>query len=89
MVMSVQAITEVIARSYRDRDFVDAVRANPSAALEGYDLTEQERAALVSGDEDAIFGAAGLEVDAHLVFDEMGRRPARRFTAVSAVSPGA
>ena len=49
--MSVEATTAVLNRTMSDESFLDRVRDDPEGALEEYDLTDDERAALASGDE--------------------------------------
>jgi hypothetical protein len=48
--MSSQAVKDVLARSVLDADFQRSVLIQPDAALAAFDLTEAERAAIVSGD---------------------------------------
>lgn len=71
--MSAAEAHRVITRSYRDLGFAALVRADARAALAPYDLTAQERAALLSGDEDAMFAAAGLRVRAFVITDDAHR----------------
>ena len=47
--MSEAAVAEVLERALRDRAFADQLASNPGAALAGYDLTDQERAAIRLG----------------------------------------
>jgi hypothetical protein len=46
--MSVQAVKDVAVRAIQDEDFRAALQANPEETLAGYDLTEQERVALMT-----------------------------------------
>jgi hypothetical protein len=47
--VSAEAVAEVLARALRERAFADALRADPERACAGYDLTAEERAAIVGG----------------------------------------
>lgn len=49
-----KAASAVIDRTMRDEQFLDDFQRDPDAALEEYNLTEQEVEALKSGDEDQI-----------------------------------
>jgi hypothetical protein len=48
--MSRQAIEEVLARAMEDEEFRLRLLREPEPALKGYDLTPQERDALIAGD---------------------------------------
>ena len=48
--MSQENLTKVIERASMDGAFRSQLQSNPDAALKGYDLTTEERAALMSGD---------------------------------------
>src|SRR5215211_956712 len=43
-------LTTIIERLSTDAKFREQLQSNPDAALKGYDLTTEERAALISGD---------------------------------------
>ena len=43
-------MTAIIERLSSDAKFREQLQSNPDAALKGYDLTTEERAALMSGD---------------------------------------
>jgi predicted molibdopterin-dependent oxidoreductase YjgC len=49
-VSAVNAVLSVLDRAARDNDFLARLARNPSEALKEYDLTDEERAAIVSGD---------------------------------------
>ena len=62
--MSATVATDVLDRTMSDEAFLDRFRAEPAAALEEYDLTPAEEAALASRDESTIrelVGEANLE----------------------------
>lgn len=48
--MSAKAVIEVLERAARDHQFIAQLTEQGSKALEGYDLTSEEKAALISGD---------------------------------------
>lgn len=50
--MSLQGLKQVIQRAIEDEAFRQLLFDNPDEALQGYDLTEEERAALEGLDED-------------------------------------
>ena len=45
-----EAIIEILARAADDRKFLARLAENPSTVLQEYELTLEERAALISGD---------------------------------------
>lgn len=49
--MSVQAVTQVLERAVSDRSFREQLKTNFDAAIEGYELTAEETAALRKGDQ--------------------------------------
>jgi hypothetical protein len=49
-VASIKAILDVLDRAARDNAFLAALADNPAGTLKDYDLTEEHRAALASGD---------------------------------------
>jgi hypothetical protein len=57
--MSMQGLEQILERGAREPDFADKIKKDPSL-LDQYDLTEQERAALLSGERDKL-EALGLE----------------------------
>jgi hypothetical protein len=57
------ALNQVIARASTDEAFRARLQSDPMAALAGYELTPEERAALRSGDHEAI---QALGVDARV-----------------------
>ena len=62
--MSATAASDVLDRTMSDEAFLDRFRADPAAALEQYDLTEDEQAALASREESAVrelLGEASLD----------------------------
>ena len=48
--MSKEALTRVVERASQDASFRQQLASNPESALAGFDLTAEERAALMSGD---------------------------------------
>jgi len=48
--MSVYGVHKVLHRAQVDLDFRERLRAEPAASLDGFALTDDERAALVAGD---------------------------------------
>ena len=48
--MSKEALTQVVERASQDANFRQQLASNPERALAGFDLTAEERAALMSGD---------------------------------------
>lgn len=92
--MSAADVRDIIARSYTDNHFAELFRANPVAALAPYDLSAEERTALLSGDEDAIFNAIGLRADTFVINDEAHHitnlwPTARQAVAASSPAPAA
>jgi predicted molibdopterin-dependent oxidoreductase YjgC len=49
-VASIKAVLEVLDRAVRDNHFLAALASNPAGVLDDFDLTEEHRAALASGD---------------------------------------
>jgi hypothetical protein len=47
--VSQQAVAEILARALRDRVFAERLRTEPETVLAAYELSEQERAAIVEG----------------------------------------
>ena len=58
--MSKQTMTQVVERASADAKFRAQLERDPDNALAGYDLTPEERAALLSGD-DARLREMGLD----------------------------
>jgi hypothetical protein len=58
--MSKESLEQVIDRAASDATFAARLRSEPDAALAGFDLTEQEKQALRSGDP-AQLQAAGVD----------------------------
>ena len=52
--MSRQMIAQVVERASTDAQFRAQLERDPENALAGYDLTPQERSALLSGDENQL-----------------------------------
>jgi hypothetical protein len=48
--MSIYAVNHLCREVLRDHAFRAAIKADPAAAIARYDLTDQERAALLAGD---------------------------------------
>lgn len=68
--MSLTAVTGVLDRTMRDDAFLDQFHRDPEAALETYDLTDNEVEALLSGREDRVYeiiGEAQLDWDVSVV----------------------
>jgi hypothetical protein len=61
--MSQDALSKVIERASTDAAFRTQLRSNPESALAGYDLTPEERAAVMSGDSGSM---SSLGVDARV-----------------------
>jgi hypothetical protein len=59
--MSHTTLFEVVDRVRTDRAFQEQMVANPEVALAGYDLTPEERAALLRGDPTELQGL-GVEL---------------------------
>jgi hypothetical protein len=57
--MSKQAVQAIIGKAVLDGDFRQALFADPTTALEGYDLTEQEVATLKGIDSETMESLAG------------------------------
>jgi hypothetical protein len=55
-----EALNQVIERASTDAAFRSRLQSDPASALAGYDLTPDERAAVMSGDAGRI-GALGLD----------------------------
>jgi len=47
--VSADALNAVLERAMNDASFRDHLAADPTAALDGYDLTQEERAAFATG----------------------------------------
>jgi hypothetical protein len=60
--MSQTAVEQIVGKLVTSPEFRQALSADPTAALAGYDLTAEEREALVSADPKA-FGDAGALLD--------------------------
>lgn len=61
--MSQEMLTKVVERLSTDEAFRTELQKNPEAALKGYTLTAEERAALMSGDSAKL---ESLGVDARI-----------------------
>lgn len=71
--MSLESLTRAIERASTEASFREHLKSDPAAALKGYDLTADERAALLAGD------AAHLEslgVDARITKQAIYIEPA-------------
>ncbi len=55
-----ETLNQVIERASTDAAFRSQLRSNPEAALAGYDLSAEEKAALLSGDS-AKLGELGVD----------------------------
>jgi hypothetical protein len=53
--MSVYAVNHLCREVLRDPAFRAAMKADPAAALDGLDLTEEERSAVLAGDVAALY----------------------------------
>ena len=53
--MSIFACNHLFREILRDHAFRDAMKADPGKALEGKDLTDEERAAMLAGDVGKLF----------------------------------
>jgi hypothetical protein len=73
-----EKLTKVLERASTDAAFPKQLRSNPEAALAGYGLTAEEKAALMSGDTSKM---EDLGVDARITkqaastFDDGGQGP--------------
>jgi hypothetical protein len=47
--MSRESVDQILKRSLLDQEFRDAIQLDPESALAGFDLSEEERTALLSG----------------------------------------
>ena len=61
--MSQEMLTKIVERLSTDASYREQLASNPEAALKGYDLTAEERAALMSGDSAKL---ESMGVDARL-----------------------
>ena len=61
--MSTKAMLEVLERAADDITFYNQLHEKGSVALEGLDLTMEEKAALISGDQGFIESRIGRKVD--------------------------
>ena len=52
--MSQEALAQLIERASTDPTFRSQLQSHPESALKGYDLTSDERAALLSGDSSTL-----------------------------------
>lgn len=59
--MSRQALEEILARAMEDQEFRSRLLREPEPALAGYDLTAQERDALIAGDLRQVLLAASAD----------------------------
>lgn len=57
--MSTTAVADVVDRTMTDEAFLDRYRGDPGGALEEYDLAEEERTALLSGEDRRVDQALG------------------------------
>jgi hypothetical protein len=57
--MSRAAVNDILNRSLLDERFLQAIQADPDGALTGYDLTDEERSALLSRDLTKVAKLAG------------------------------
>ncbi len=63
--MSKQTVEAVIGKAIMDAEFRKALIADPEKALAGYDLTEQEKAALKALDSETL-DSMGSSLDARI-----------------------
>ena len=61
--MSQQGLMEVLEKASTDAAFREELKKNPDAALKGYELSAEERAALMSGDASTL---ESMGVDARI-----------------------
>lgn len=61
--MSREAMLKVLEKAADDIKFYTQLAEDPQAALEGFDLTSEEKAALSSGDQRFIESHLGRKVD--------------------------
>ena len=52
--MSKRALEQVLMRALGDGEFRDHLRTSPDAALARYDLTDEERTAILNADQPAL-----------------------------------
>ncbi len=69
--MSQEALVKAIERASTDAAWRTQLQTNPEAALAGYDLTADERAALMQG-EQAESGAMGVDQRVSKMTDSFG-----------------
>ncbi len=62
--MSKQAVEQVLMRALGDGEFRDHLQSGPEAALKRYDLTDEERTAIINADQEALLA---FGVDKRLV----------------------
>jgi hypothetical protein len=55
--MSTYAVNLVARRALKEPGFRDSLKADPAAALAGFDLTEAEQQALLAGDVAALYAS--------------------------------
>lgn len=58
--MSIEAVSQVIDRAVKDRQFCELLAKDPRQALARYELTAEEREALLAGDAEGL-EALGLD----------------------------
>ncbi len=73
--MSSDGVRDAIHSAMQDETFLDEFRADPEAALAEFDLTDEERAALASGDSDRIRGITDDEMAADHIYDFFSAGP--------------
>lgn len=60
--MSRLALEEILARAMEDERFRDLLLRSPAEALAGYDLSEEERGAMIAGDLKDLLRSIGRAV---------------------------
>jgi hypothetical protein len=65
--MSNETLQRFLERLNNDETFLAGAAANPEAAFAAFGLTAAERAAIISGDEDALRRLAGADVSAYVM----------------------
>ncbi|MBA7519042.1 hypothetical protein ES705_11116 [subsurface metagenome] len=65
--MSQEVMLEVLEKAAENSTFYTQLAEDPQAALEGFDLTSEEKAALSSGDQRYIESHLGRKVDERIV----------------------
>jgi len=75
-------MTAIIERLSSDATFREQLQSNPDAALKGYDLTTEERAALMSGDAGRL-EALGVDTRVSKLQDSWIEQPGSSTTEIA------